>query len=265
MPSDAREGAFLLLGHFLRLGLLAGGGHDLQADHAGLHGAIDQRVPAPLHGVPDHLGDLGFPRSEALEPPDRDGLSTHERPQLGQHPRVEHVPHLHRHAGQREQQFPVLLCPDAGGRPYFVLNGVRPLGNAGLNGIPGGHLDPPELEELLHLLQQVRVKHQLHAQELGESLSGQVVIGRSQSAGSHHHIRFAGRQGQRTHDRIYFIGYAMHADDRQTDGPQPPGDVRGVRVDGLPVQQLVADAEDAGLLDVFITHGNRVLTCRSWL
>ena len=117
---------------------------------------------------------------------------------------------------------------------------------------------PRTFEELLDLLQQIRVKHQFHSQEPGEGLSGQVVIGRSQSTGNHHDIRFAGCQGQRTYYRVHFIGYTVHADYRQTDGPQSSGDIRGVRIDGPPVQQLVADAENAGFLDVFITHGNCV-------
>ncbi len=103
-----------------------------------------------------------------------------------------------------------------------------------------------DADALLDEGQRVGVLGESHAEDLGEALGGQVVVGGPEAAPDHEQVGFAA-QGvpQRRGEALAVVGDGQQLGDLDAPPAEVVADERAVGVPRAPVQQLVA-AEDHG-------------------
>ena len=154
--------------------------------------------------------------------------------------------HLARDAGQhRDPPATLVLEPDPGRRTVIVAQLARASGQHGLLAVRGGHLaleDP--LEPLLHPGEVLLVEHHAATEQRSDRRLGQIVARRSEAAGRDHP---AGAVETITHgarDRGGRVTHRRPPRDLHPFGRERARQVRGVGVDRVAEQQLVADRDD---------------------
>ena len=173
-----------------------------------------------------------------------------------QHGFIEHAPELGRHAGQREQERPVLLDDGPQGGAPFVGHGLGALrkmrhlqeARVGLGGVERTQF-VPEGGTLAHPGLPFRLHDHRHPEGGGESVHGAVVVGGPKPARRDDvvgiHVQEA---SDRVADVVQRIRADLHALQPDTQRAKASGQPMRVGVLGVARQDLVTDHQEKGAL-----------------
>ena len=160
--------------------------------------------------------------------------------------RTVHRLHLDRHAGQREQPRRRSLIIDAR-RGAARVGDVRAAGgNQGLSLVRGRHRSFPPLEERADLGESRVVGFERATDCAGQCLSRSVVRRRPEPSGAYDQIHVGDHLPDRLLDLIDTITHRRVAHHGGAAAYELGGEPRGVRIDGLPGDEFVADADNCG-------------------
>ena len=116
--------------------------------------------------------------------------------QVGDDLVVEEPLQLVGHAGRGDYDSARVVDDEGGGSAVWVVYGKSAFGNVGLSLVVGGHNEPTPAEALLDVLQEDGVAQKFTAGSVGDSLAGQVVLGRAEAAAGNDDVGAAQRFGR---------------------------------------------------------------------
>ena len=153
--------------------------------------------------------------------------------------------HLARHAGEQHGNPAArVLDPQPRRGAARIGQDGRPLGQLRLGAVDGGHRPSEPLESGLDPRQQRVVHHQPFAEQFRDDGLRHVVAGGAETSGRQHEPGALECFGHGRADRLRPIGDGDAADDFGARRSQGAAQLGGVRVHGVPEQQLRADGDD---------------------
>ena len=196
-----------------------------------------------VHQVPQLVLHGGLADTEGLHRPGGDD-TIGEFLQVGDHPVAEHHLALPGGTGEHEHVAPVGLKGHAGGGAPVILQHSAPLGEHGLLEVVFSH-GPLHLDKAVtNSLGRGLVEEEPLAEGLGQSHLGQVVAGRTQTAGGDDDIRTGPGNVHRLADPLRVVPHHGVVKDVDAQLGQALGDHLGVGVCNVAQQQFRADGDE---------------------
>ena len=152
--------------------------------------------------------------------------------------------HFERDARQRYEHFAVPLEPHARSRSATVRQDGASVRHEGLALIQFVEVDVPYGSHRAHLLVDGLVAYQFHAEQPGQRMFGDVVLGRAETAGADDDVGVRQRLRDGFGDRFGSVGYRSDPVDFDSGRVQLFADPCRVGVDDLSDQNFVADGND---------------------